>query len=427
MPSIGRTGRTEEAHCVRALNGLRLEPHQQVLLWMCALIGINQLGFGAMIPTLPLYAQSFGVAPSAIGLAVAAFGLARFASAIPAGQLSDRLGRRHSLAIGGLISVIGNFWCAWASSYPEFIAARFVAGFGAGMVLTTGQVVLADISTPDRRARTIAIYQATFLFSVWIGPFPGGLLAEWYGLTAPFVAYGIASLGATLVAWMLVAETKGWIGGLAARVGTPPQDPLSFGGQMKLLAAQPGFLLVSLISFMQAVARTGGLFAIIPLLATDKLKLSASAIGFAMMLSGIAGLVATYPAGWLADMLGRKWVIVPATLTTAASMLLFGWAPDYWWFIVACTVWSIASSIGGSAPAAYAVDCAPPGMNAAAISSFRMIADAGYVVGPIVLGLVADYFGALAALDVTAAALTLNALAFALKAPETLRTAGRAK
>jgi MFS family permease len=150
------------------------------------------------------------------------------------------------------------------------------------------------------------------------------------------------------------------------------------------------------------------------------LKLSASAIGFAFMVSGFAGFLATYPAGWLADTFGRKWVVVPANLATAASMVLFGWSASFATFLAACTVWSIASSVGGSAPSAYAVDCAPPGMNAAAVSCFRMIADAGYVVGPIALGLIADAYGAAAALDATAVALALTAVAFALRAPETL-------
>ncbi len=66
----------------------------RVLAWMCVLVAVNQLGFGAMVPSLPLYARSFGVAASAIGLAVAVYGLARFLSALPAGHLSDRLGRR---------------------------------------------------------------------------------------------------------------------------------------------------------------------------------------------------------------------------------------------------------------------------------------------------------------------------------------------
>ena len=60
-------------------------------------------------------------------------------------------------------------------------------------------------------------------------------------------------------------------------------------------------------------------------------------------------------------------------------MLLFCFATSYLWFVAACIVWGVASSVGGAAPAAYAVDLAPPGMNAAAMGLFRMTSDAGYV------------------------------------------------
>src|SRR4029453_2037158 len=171
----------------------RLTSERRILLWMCVLVGVNQLGFGAMVPSLALYAQSFGVPASALGPAVGVYGLARFSPAVPAGQLSDWIGRRPTLAIGGLVSALGNLWCAAAGQYPEFIVSRFIAGMGAGLILTTGQVVLADISTPARRARTISIYQGTFLFAVGIGPFPGGLIAEHFNLGAPFVPSGVAA------------------------------------------------------------------------------------------------------------------------------------------------------------------------------------------------------------------------------------------
>ena len=389
---------------------------RRVLFWMCVLVAVNQLGFGAMVPSLALYAQSFGVPASAIGMAVAAYGLARFASAVPAGQMADWLGRRPTLALGGLVSALGNFWCAWASAYPEFVLARFVAGLGAGLILTTGQVVLADISTPEHRGRSIAIYQGTFLFAVGIGPFPGGLLAEHVGLAAPFVAYGGASLLAAIVAWFAVSETRDlWrCAAQSAGVSRPP-----FVRQFRLLMGKLGFVLVSLISLMNAVVRTGGLFAIVPMLATALLGLSVGAIGFALMLGSICGLLAAYPAGWVADRFGRKVVIVPATVMTGTSMFLFCLAPNYGWFIVASIVWGVASAIGGAAPATYAADSAPPGMNAAAMSTFRMTADAGYVIGPLALGLMADAYGPLVALATAAILLLLVGGAFALLAPET--------
>jgi MFS transporter, DHA1 family, multidrug resistance protein len=389
---------------------------RRVLFWMCVLVAINQLGFGAMVPSLPLYAQSFGVPASAIGMAVAAYGLARFVLAVPTGQLSDWLGRRPTLAIGGLVSAIGNLCCAWASAYPEFVVARFVAGAGAGLILTTGQVVLADISSPAHRGRSIAIYQGTFLFAVGIGPFPGGLLAEHFGLGAPFVAYGVASLLAAVVAWFAVSETRD-LWRAAAMPETPSRPPLA--RQLRLLAGKIGFVLVSLISLMNAVVRTGGLFVIVPMLATALLGLSVGAIGFALMLGSICGLLAAYPAGWLADRFGRKVVIVPATLMTATSMALFCAAPTYGWFIAASIVWSVASSVGGAAPATYAADSAPLGMNATAMSAYRMTADAGYVIGPLVLGLIADLYGPVISLLSAAFLLLLVGALFALLAPET--------
>jgi DHA1 family multidrug resistance protein-like MFS transporter len=388
----------------------------RVLLAMCGLITVNQLGFGSVIPVLPLYAQSFGVPASAIGMAVAIYGLARFFVAIPSGKLADWLGRRPTLAIGGLISAAGSFWCAAATGYPEFIVARFVSGFGAGIILTTGQVVLADISTPERRGRVISIYQGCFLFAVGIGPLPGGILATYYGLAAPFQAYGVASLLAMAVAWFAVKETKslgqkgGSHGGLAA---------FSFIRQIGLLMQQTGFVLVSIVSLINAVTRTGGLFTIIPVFVSLQLGLSAAEIGAGMALGSVFGLIVAYPSGVLSDRFGRKAVIVPATLINGASMLLFMLAPSYLWFVLSCVVWGIAASVGGTAPSAYAADSAPPGMNAAAMSTFRMVGDLGYVIGPIALGLVVDAQGPQTALLVAAAISVAIGMLFLKYAPET--------
>jgi MFS family permease len=194
--------------------------------------------------------------------------------------------------------------------------------------------------------------------------------------------------------------------------------PLSFAAQIRTLTRDVGFVLVSLISLMNAVVRTGGLFAIIPILATTRLGLSVTAIGFAMMLGSVSGLFASYPAGWLADRYGRKTVIVPVTLVSGFSMVLFCFAPSYPWFVAACLVWGVAIAAGSAAPAAYAADSAPPGMNAAAMSTFRMTGDIGYVVGPLALGFITDLYGPVTALLAGAAGLVFAGAMFGLIATE---------
>jgi len=385
---------------------------------MCVLIAVNQLGFGSIVPALALYARSFGVAQSAIGLAIAVYGLARFLVAVPAGRLADHLGRRSTLAIGGLVSSLGNVLCALAPTYPAFVGARFVAGAGAALVLTTGLIVLADISTPSNRGRMMSVYQGVFIFAVGIGPFPGGLLATHWGLAAPFLAYAATSLLASAVAWLAIPETRP-----ARAVGESDAAEVPFRAQLRLLTVHQGFLLVSLIAFVNAVARTGALFNIIPILARDRLALDPDRIGFGLALASVVGLALAYPAGVLVDRCGRKIIIVPATILSGVSLLLFLMAPTYAWFLVACAAWSVAMGISGAAPAAYAADTAPAGMNAAALGTYRMLSDLGYVVGPIALGLTADLAGANAALAATAIMLTAVALLFAQLAPETYQAA----
>lgn len=394
-------------------------PHGQnertVLIWMCVLIGVNQLGFGAVIPVLPLYAQSFGVSQAAIGATVAVYGLARLVTAIPAGRIADWFGRRSALAVGGLVSALGNLWCALAASFAELTLARFIAGVGAGLTLTAGMIVLADITTRVRRGRVMAIYQGVFLFAVGIGPFPGGYLAERFGLDVPFFVYGIASAIAALVGWFGVAETR-----------TAPEpsvadsaSTLPYFQQLKGILAPVGFRLVSAISFINAVARTGALFSIIPLVGTTRLGLSATEIGFSMAFGSVAGVVLTYPAGMLVDRIGRKAVIVPATIATGLAFLAYGVAPAFGWFLLASGIWGVASSAAGAAPASYAADIAPKAYSATAMGAYRTLSDAGYVIGPILLGAVADGFGLAAPLYLASGLLIGVALLFARFAPET--------
>jgi MFS family permease len=308
-------------------------------------------------------------------VAIAVYGLARFLVAMPAGRLADGLGRRPVLALGGLVTAAGNLLCAYAPTFAALVAGRFVAGAGAALVLISGQIVLADITTPAHRGRTMAVYQGVFLFAVSIGPLPGGLLAEHYGLRAPFLAYAVAGLLAAALAWLFIPETKS-----GRDPGVPEAEPVSFVAQVRILTTQPGFMLASLV-----------------------------------------GLVVIYPSGVLVDRYGRKSVIVPATLMAGISLVLFLLAPSYAWFLAGCVAWSVASGVGGAAPAAYAADVAPPRMNAAAMSGFRMLSDLGYVVGPIALGLATDLVGADLTLGASALLLAATALLFARFAPETYR------
>jgi MFS transporter, DHA1 family, multidrug resistance protein len=388
----------------------------RVLTWICAIIAVNQLGFGSIIPVVPLYAQSFGVSQSLIGLTIAVYGFARFAASVPTGWLADVLGRKWSLAIGGFITVIGNLICGLAPDYEIFLIGRFIAGCGAAGVLVSGQIILADITTPERRGRTMAIYQGVFLFAVGFGPLPGGLLAEWGGLSFPFFVYSVLGGAAALIALARLEETR--------HVRTPEEGEdlqPGFFGQMKLITADRAFLLVCLVSFAQFFARTGAIFNLVPIRAQNVMNLSPTQIGFGLAFVSIISLILAYPSGYLVDRFGRKTVIVPSTLISGIGLAMFAGTGGFGWFLFSCFMWAVGGGLAGAAPAAYAADVAPKGMQAAAMGTYRMMADTGYVFGPALLGFAADGFGAGNSLIATATFVAMCGLAFAAFAPETYR------
>jgi MFS transporter, DHA1 family, multidrug resistance protein len=396
----------------------------RTLIWLSAVIFVSQLGFGAVIPVAPLFAQTFGVSQTAIGMTIAVYGLARFLVSVPTGQLSDRVGRRSALVIGEAVIMLGNLLCGLAGSYEEFLIYRFVAGAGASMVVTAGQVILADISTPANRGRVMGTYQSMFLFGVGFGPLPGGVLAERLGLSAPFFAFAALGGAAAIVAFLKVPETKPSREAREARGQARAAMAFPLAHQFRTVFSHAGFVLVSLVTFVQFFSRTGGIFAVVPLLAVSKLGLGADQIGTGLTLVSLVNVGMVYLAGVLVDRYGRKAVIVPSTLLTGSSFVLLALAPSYGWFVASLAVWGMAAGISSPAPVAYAADLAPKGMNAIAMSSYRMVSELGYVVGPMTMGWLADLWGGEVSLLSTAALFVVAALAFGLFAPES-RPKGR--
>lgn len=389
---------------------------RRVLWWMCVLIAANQLAFSANIPIIAQYAESYGVSITAIGFTFALYGLARLIMNIPAGRTSDLFGRKQALAIGGLLTALGAVGCALSPNYGWFLVSRFVGGAGAAFVLTGGQIVLADIARPDNRGRLMSIYQGVFLMTAGAGAIPGGWLATRYGIASPFWATAGFALIVTLVAHFFVPETRHMAG--VQSVGESSASPVNFRTQLGVLLKSEGLVLISILGLVAAFARTGGLFNVIPLMAENDIGLNPTQIGVGLGMISVISLLFVWPSGWLVDTLGRKPVLVPATILSGIGVLSFVWASNFATFIVACTIWATAGGFAGGAPAAYAADMAPRGMNAAAMGLYRALSDVGYVAGPLVIGLLSDVFGIDVALIVTATIIVIPAIWFGIRAPE---------
>ncbi|MEH2331657.1 MFS transporter [Nostoc sp.] len=136
---------------------------------------IDLLGFGIILPILPLYAEQFGAKPNEATLLVAIYSLMQFLFAPLWGRFSDRYGRRPILLLTLFGSVIAYAGLDFANSLWILFIARSLAGIMSGNI-ATAQAYIADITTPANRSRGMGAIGAAFGLGFIFGPAIGGLL-----------------------------------------------------------------------------------------------------------------------------------------------------------------------------------------------------------------------------------------------------------
>ena len=143
---------------------------------------IDLLGFGIIIPLLPYYAESFGASALAVGMLGTSYSLMQFLFAPLWGRWSDRIGRRPIILVGLLGSGVSYLMLAYADSIALVFAARVLGGI-AGANVSTAQAYIADVTTPENRARGMGMIGAAFGLGFIFGPALGGVLSRWGAAT----------------------------------------------------------------------------------------------------------------------------------------------------------------------------------------------------------------------------------------------------
>ena len=182
------------------------------------------------------------------------------------------------------------------------------------MYMTGAMIYITDISTPENRARFIGTNQGALLLGVSIGPSVGGLLAEAFGLRAPFYVVGGAALIAAVYSYLRLPETRS----RAAPAPVPEADAADTGPPsgarerpwLRMIRSRD-FAALSFVTMMIFFTRSAGRQTIVPLLADARLGMSPAVLGGVFTASSVINLLLITPAAFAADRFGRKAVIVP--------------------------------------------------------------------------------------------------------------------
>ncbi|SFO72025.1 Predicted arabinose efflux permease, MFS family [Geodermatophilus dictyosporus] len=343
------------------------------------------LGFGIVAPAIPLFASSFGVGTTAVGLAVSAFALFRFVSAFGGGRLVEVLGERTVLAAGLAMVAVTTGLAGLATSFPVFLWLRAAGGVGSAMFTVAALALLLRVAPPTARGRAAATYQGGFILGGIAGPAAGGLLTT-LSPRLPFFLYAGALLAAGAVALVLLRSPSQEAADTAA-AGAPDlaEGPVPLRAALRSRAYVAALVANLGIGWVLFGVRNS----LVPLYVTEELGRTAAWAGAGLLAGSAAQALGLLRSGRLADTWGRRPSLVLGASVGTVAMSVLVLPPSTGAFLLSMAGYGLAASLLASVPAALVGDVSPA-RGGRVVAVFQMAADLGAVVGPLVAGWLTD-------------------------------------
>lgn len=368
------------------------------------------IGYGLVAPALPTFARSFDVGVTAASAVISAFALFRLLFAPASGRLVSRLGELRTYLLGLGIVALSTGACAFAAEYWQLLLFRSLGGIGSTMFTVASVSMLVRFAPPDARGRASGLWATGFLLGNLAGPLLGGGLVT-FGLRAPFVVYAVMLVVAMILTGLL----------LRGRAGVEPRDgEVASDLSLRVALEHPTYRAALAAGFANGWAVFGVRVALVPLFVVEALRYGESWGGIALSVFAAGNAITLVSAGRLTDRVGRRLPIIIGLAVSAAATAVLGLLPTMPLFLAASLIAGLGSGLLNPPLNAAVADVVGAGRRGGTVlAGFQMASDIGAILGPLVAGAVAQWFGYGAAFGLTGLVAAL-ALALWLRAPETL-------
>ncbi|MEC7797411.1 MAG: MFS transporter [Pseudomonadota bacterium] len=290
-----------------------------------AVVFINLVGFGLVVPLLPFFAQSLKAEAWQITLMFSAYSLGQFFAEPFWGRLSDRVGRKPVLLVTLVANALGYLMLAFVPNIWLAVAVRLFTGLGAGNISTV-QGYVADVTPPEQRAGRMGLIGAAFGLGFIVGPGLGGLLTQpqlgRLGYQLPiFLAAALAALAAIGV-MVFLRESRAKADPAAAR-------PAFLAG-LKDARTNPVVSRVLVVTLIY-MAGFSAMESVFGLWSESRYAWGAREVGLSFMIVGVISVLNQgFLAGRLARRFGEARVLATGMLLFGASLVLQVLAPVEW-------------------------------------------------------------------------------------------------
>lgn len=357
------------------------------LLPIFLIVFIGLVGFGIIIPLLPLYAASFNASPTTIGVLLASYSLMQMVTTPYLGALSDTYGRRPLLIASQVGTCISFILLGTAGSLPMLFVARLLDGASGGNI-SIAQAYISDVTPEEKRSRAFGLIGAAFGLGFILGPALGGFLGRNGNYAAPAYAAAFISFIGLILTLVMLPESR------PPERRTDVRTPQIFdiaGLREAFSIGQLGLLLA--LFFMLNLAQAGfqSMFA---LFAQARLEFGVRETGYMLAYVGVlAALLQGGAIGPIVRRWGERRTMRTGFLLAAVGLIASAWAPSWPLLVATLAPLSVGLSLATPTINSLLTKESPEGAYGRIIGVSQSVAALARVLGPLIAGLIFDRLG----------------------------------
>jgi thiamine biosynthesis lipoprotein len=353
-------------------------PPQRMVYNLAAAVFLSTLGIGVFafaIPLLVFHEKGSGLW---LGAAFSGYFLAKLAISPVAGRLSDKTGPKPLLFAAAIIGLLAPLAAFFSLHHKTLYTIQICLGLSAGVMKPVATAAIAAVVPQKRRGRIFGLCNALYNAAFFLGPVLGGLLYYHRNLT-PVLGF-LAACMAVSLAVILVS--------LPAGLSTAPDDPVQKRRVPEDRRLRAGLLLTAICG---RTAGTAALIAFYPALLSENLPGPTWLIGLLFATPSLTACLSLPLGGWLADRLDREILAAAGMAVSAVCLGLTGRMETVAGFLLTGIFLGFGSGI--SFPAALARASSMGRRQGNIMGWFHMAANGGFVIGPVLCGLLVKHFG----------------------------------
>ncbi len=349
------------------------------------------LSIGMAKPVLSILLREFSTSNTEVGLLMSTVGITTMFSTIPCGWLSDVIGKKHTLIVLLLVSLISDFIFATTAYVPYFLVALTFSGIVAMFGVISQALTLDSVKTQKRGISIGLIMAATNLGAIIAGPPIGGFLAQTYNIRWPFYARLLVTTFLLVTITIFIQEKRLENQSKNSAKNLRVAEKLSFSEKLKIIFTNKALLGCGLIFFGTGMwSSTLGTF--FPMFCQDKLKMSIGQIGIVFSIAGIVVPITQIFAGKVSD-ISRTKVIIIGTIVASSAIFLISLATSILMLSLTLLMFNVFAAMKDPAVVAYAGDASTKVGTGKAIGIIYNLMYVGVFLGNIFGGFVYDSIG----------------------------------